>query len=292
MRPKPMMPSVLSISSTPEYFERSQRPSTSDACACGMLRASDSSSASVCSAAVTTLDSGALATTTPRFVAAGDVDVVDPDAGAADRPQVRRLGEQVRVDLRGRADQQALVLADALLQLLLGPVGPDVDLEALLAQQLDPRVADLLLHQDLHRASCSTTQSMHAGERPHVVGLDGREHADAQLVATRACGTARCRRCRWRAASRRPRPRRRTRRSRPCRRRASASPGRRRTAWRTSRRLGPAVEVLGGLARARDAPVQPAVGRASTRSGRRAGAASPPRGCCRSGPCASCPAPS
>ena len=70
MRPKPMMPSVLSMSSTPEYFERSQRPSTSDAWACGMLRASASSSASVCSAAVTTLDSGALATTTPRFVAA------------------------------------------------------------------------------------------------------------------------------------------------------------------------------------------------------------------------------
>ena len=36
-----------------------------------MLRASASSSAIVCSAAVTTLDSGALATTTPRFVAAG-----------------------------------------------------------------------------------------------------------------------------------------------------------------------------------------------------------------------------
>src|SRR6185312_7087036 len=91
----------------------------------------------------------------------GDVDVVDSDARAADRPQVRRLRQQVRVDLRGRADQQAVVLADALLQLLPGPVGPDVDGEAVSAQQLDPRVADLLLHQDLHRASCSTTKSMH-----------------------------------------------------------------------------------------------------------------------------------
>ena len=36
-----------------------------------MLRASASSSAIVCSAAVTTFDSGALATTMPRLVAAG-----------------------------------------------------------------------------------------------------------------------------------------------------------------------------------------------------------------------------
>ena len=43
----------------------------SAACAWGTLRASASSSASVCSAAVTTLDSGALATTMPAFVAAG-----------------------------------------------------------------------------------------------------------------------------------------------------------------------------------------------------------------------------
>ena len=59
------------MSSTPLNFERSQRPSTSAACAWGTLRASASSSASVCSAAVTTLDSGALATTMPAFVAAG-----------------------------------------------------------------------------------------------------------------------------------------------------------------------------------------------------------------------------
>ena len=94
MRPKPMMPSVLSMSSTPEYFERSQRPSTSEACACGMLRASASSSASVCSAAVTTLDSGALATTTPRFVAAGTSTLSTPTP-ARPTTELRRLVEQV-----------------------------------------------------------------------------------------------------------------------------------------------------------------------------------------------------
>jgi hypothetical protein len=71
MRPKPRMPRVLSISSTPENFERSQRPALSEPWAWGMLRASASSSAIVCSAAVTTLDSGALATMMPRLVAAG-----------------------------------------------------------------------------------------------------------------------------------------------------------------------------------------------------------------------------
>ena len=70
MRPKPRIPSVFSHSSMPLNLERSHFPLVSDACACGMLRASASSSAIVCSAAVITLDSGALATTMPRLVAA------------------------------------------------------------------------------------------------------------------------------------------------------------------------------------------------------------------------------
>ena len=50
--------------------ERSQRPCFSAACACGMLRASATSRPTVCSAAEVTVDSGALATTIPRRVAA------------------------------------------------------------------------------------------------------------------------------------------------------------------------------------------------------------------------------
>ena len=45
-------------------------PPVSDACACGMLRASASISATVCSAAATMFDCGALATMMPRLVAA------------------------------------------------------------------------------------------------------------------------------------------------------------------------------------------------------------------------------
>ena len=70
MRPKPSRPSVFSYSSTPPHLERSQLPPVSAACACGTLRASASSSATVCSAAVMTLDCGALATMMPRLVAA------------------------------------------------------------------------------------------------------------------------------------------------------------------------------------------------------------------------------
>ncbi len=70
MRPNPSRPSVFSYSSTPPHFDRSQRPATSALCACGTLRASASSIANVCSAAVMTLDCGALATMMPRLVAA------------------------------------------------------------------------------------------------------------------------------------------------------------------------------------------------------------------------------
>lgn len=69
MRPRPMTARVLSASSTPSHLERSQRPCTSALWAWGMLRASASSSAMVCSAAESTLDCGALTTITPRAVA-------------------------------------------------------------------------------------------------------------------------------------------------------------------------------------------------------------------------------
>ena len=58
------------MSSVPVKFLRSQRPAVRAPWAWGMLRASASSSAIVCSAAVTMFERGALATMMPRFVAA------------------------------------------------------------------------------------------------------------------------------------------------------------------------------------------------------------------------------
>jgi hypothetical protein len=93
-----------------------------------------------------------------------NVDVVDPGAGAADHLQVRRPFDQLRRHLRRRADQDRVVAADLLGQLLVGHLEAEVDLEVL-AQQLDAGVGDLLLDQDLQEripSAFSTTQSMQA----------------------------------------------------------------------------------------------------------------------------------
>ncbi len=71
IRPKPSTPSVLPHTSMPPNRLRSQRPSLSAACACGMLRAIASSRPTACSAADTMFEPGALATMMPRRVAAG-----------------------------------------------------------------------------------------------------------------------------------------------------------------------------------------------------------------------------
>ena len=119
-----------------------------------------------------------------------DVDVVDPDAGAGDDLQAARLGEHVGIDLGGRADEDAVVVADALLEVVRGPVVAEVDVEPGRAQQVDAGVADVLLDEHLHDAAPAVT-SASFGDDPVDAGregldvrrLDGREHADAQLVA-------------------------------------------------------------------------------------------------------------
>jgi hypothetical protein len=76
-----------------------------------------------------------------------DVDVVDPDAGAADHAQVVGARDQLGGQLRRRADEDAVVAADALRELLVAPVDPDVDGEAL-AQHVDAGLGDLLLDEN------------------------------------------------------------------------------------------------------------------------------------------------
>ena len=74
-------------------------PRVSAACACGTLRASASSSAMVCSAAVITFDCGALATMIPRLVAASTSTLSTPTPA---RPITFRLvgaGDQVGGEL-------------------------------------------------------------------------------------------------------------------------------------------------------------------------------------------------
>jgi hypothetical protein len=81
------------------------------------------------------------------------VDVVDADAGAADGLQLRGALEDVGGELGRGADEDAVVLADAVEVVAL------LDVEVLL-EEGDAGRADLLGDEHLH--SRSTTQSMHA----------------------------------------------------------------------------------------------------------------------------------
>ena len=97
MRPKPSTRERLVGSSTPAKRLRSQRPCTSAAWACGMLRASASSRPTACSAADTMFEPGALQTMMPRRVAAATSTLSTPGAGAADHPQPRPVRDQLGV---------------------------------------------------------------------------------------------------------------------------------------------------------------------------------------------------
>ena len=145
MRPKPRMPSVFSDSSVPENFDRSHLPLVSEACACGMLRASASSSAIVCSAAVITLDSGALATTMPRLVAATTSTLSTPtparptafsDVARAISSASSLVAERISSPRSRRSARQLVTI----------PVGAQIDVEVL-AEQRDAGAADVLGHQ-------------------------------------------------------------------------------------------------------------------------------------------------
>ena len=68
-----------------------------------------------------------------------DVDIVDADAGAADDLQVLGRGENLRRHLGGRADGEAVIVADDLEQLVLvlAEIGLEVDLDAAVLEDLD-----------------------------------------------------------------------------------------------------------------------------------------------------------
>src|SRR5262252_747113 len=86
IRPKPRMPATLPLSSTPVNFDRFHSPALSDAAACGTLRATASSSAVACSAALTMLELGAFHHHA-RLGGRGHVDVVQADSCPGDDPQ-------------------------------------------------------------------------------------------------------------------------------------------------------------------------------------------------------------
>ena len=104
--------------------------------------------ATVCSAAATMFDCGALATTMPRLVAAATSTLSTPIPARPMTFRPVRAGDEVGGELRRRADEDRVVAPDARRELLVAPVRRDVDLEAL-AQERDARVGDLLGDEDL-----------------------------------------------------------------------------------------------------------------------------------------------
>jgi hypothetical protein len=77
----------------------------------GDLRASANIIAIACSAVVIELPKGVFITMMP-LRGGRNVDIVDADAGAADDLQVGRGGDQLFGHLGGRADGEAVILAD------------------------------------------------------------------------------------------------------------------------------------------------------------------------------------
>ena len=155
IRPKPSTPSVLSYSSTPLNSERSQAPPVSDPCACGTLRASASRSASVCSAAVITFDCGALATTTPRFVAASTSTLSTPTparptafsrSALASSAASSFVAERIRMPSNSPIRRSSSSWSQSRPSSTSSPAS---------RRSCDARLADLLPYEDLH--ACSAT---------------------------------------------------------------------------------------------------------------------------------------
>jgi hypothetical protein len=67
----------------------------------------------------------------PALGRSRDVDVVDPDARTADGPQAGCALDQLGVELGGGPDQDAVVIAEPIGELLAAPVKARVDVEVL-----------------------------------------------------------------------------------------------------------------------------------------------------------------
>ena len=129
---------------SPANRARSQPPRFSAACACGMFRASARSSAIVCSAAEYDGRLGGVRDDDPAPRRRVDVDVVDPDSGAADHPQPLGPLDERGVERRRRAHDDRVEVADD-----RGEVGRRSPRRRRIgAQELETRLGDRLANED------------------------------------------------------------------------------------------------------------------------------------------------
>ncbi len=129
MRPMPTMPSVFPFSSVPSNDLRSHLPATIEACACGILRASASSSEKVSSAVEIVFPPRRVHDHDAPLGRRLDVHVVDADPGPADHLQPRRRGQRLCRHLGRAPDDQRVQVADLGDQLVLLETSACLNLE-------------------------------------------------------------------------------------------------------------------------------------------------------------------
>ena len=115
---------------------RSHLPGGDQACACGIVRAMDTSSENACSAVEIVLPSGVFMTMTPARRGGFHVHVVHADARAAD--DLERLGgfEHALVDLRFRAHDQRGAIGDDFQELVFLEAGLEDHVERAVALEV------------------------------------------------------------------------------------------------------------------------------------------------------------
>ena len=133
-----MTPSVLPVISTPMKRFFSHLPACVEASACGICRASASISVMACSAVVIELPNGVFITMMPLAVAAGMSTLSTPMPA---RPITLRFLAFSRIFARhlgGRADGEAVEIADQLgeLVLVLAELRLEIDLDAAILEDL------------------------------------------------------------------------------------------------------------------------------------------------------------
>ena len=136
--PQPITPSVLPVISTPMKRFFSHLPAWVEASACGICARQREHQGDRVLGGGDRIAEGRVHHDDALRGRGRDIDIVDADAGAADHLQVLRLLEDLRRHLGGRADREAVEIADDLgeLVLVLAELRLEIDLDAAILEDL------------------------------------------------------------------------------------------------------------------------------------------------------------
>ena len=148
--PQPMTPSVLPVISTPMKRFFSHLPAWVEALAAGICARQREHQRDRVLGRGDRIAEGRVHHDDAARGGGRDVDIVDADAGAADDLELGRGGDQLFGDLGGRADGEAVILADDFEQLVLvlAEIRLVVDLDAAILEDLDGGVGKLVGYEN------------------------------------------------------------------------------------------------------------------------------------------------